>query len=148
MATAKIIPVGPGEIGLITDLYNQVFSPGVNEEFFNNRFRGRHNISMLVAMVDDRHVGFIIGFELMPSTFFSWLCGVLPDLRRIGVATQLMHGQQAWAQEHQYAIMRFECQNQHRPMLHVAIREGYDLTGMRWDTATANNVVIFEKDLR
>lgn len=33
-------------------------------------------------------------------------------------------------------------------MLHVAIREGYDLVDIRWDTATANNVAIFEKDLR
>ena len=44
--------------------------------------------------------------------------------------------------------MRFECNNQHRPMLHVAISEDYDLVGIRWDTTSGNNVVIFEKDLR
>ncbi|MCH9034430.1 MAG: hypothetical protein IID42_07995 [Planctomycetes bacterium] len=42
--------------------------------------------------------------------------------------------------------IRFEHQNQHCVMLRVAIREGYDLDDIRWDTA--NNVVIFEKDLR
>ena len=148
MATAKIIPVGVGELDTIVELYNQIFSPSQDKEFLQNRFRGRHNVSMLVAMLDERHVGFTIGFELMPTTFFSWMCGVLPDFRRLGIATQLIQGQQAWADDHHYAIIRFECQNQHRPMLHVAITEGYDLVGIRWDTATGNNVVIFEKDLR
>lgn len=148
MATAKIIPVGIGELDLIVRLYNQIFNPSCDKAMFENRFRGRHNVSILVAMLDDRHVGFTIGFELMPSTFYSWLCGVLPDSRRLGIATQLIQGQQAWAVDHQYSIIRFECQNQHRPMLHVAITEGYDLVGIRWDTATGNNVVIFERDLR
>ena len=148
MANAKIVPVGPGELELITELYNEVFSPRTDVEFFRRRFRGRHNVTMMVAMVDDRHVGFIIGFELMPSTYFSWFCGVHPEFRRLGIATQLIQAQQAYAQEHGYGIMRFECNNQHRPMLHVAISEGYDLVGIRWDTNSGNNVVIFEKDMR
>jgi GNAT superfamily N-acetyltransferase len=147
MADARIIAVGPGEIGMITDLYNHVFTPRKDEEFFRRRFMGRHNVSMLVAVLEDRPVGFIIGFELMPSTYFSWLCGVVPDFRRMGIATQLMHAQQALASEHNYTLLRFECQNQHRPMLHAAITEGYDLVGIRWDTSTASNVVIFEKEL-
>jgi len=148
MATAKVVPIGPGEIELITELYNDIFSPHQDTEFFRRRFRGRHNVTMMVAMVEDRHVGFIIGFELMPMTFFSWICGVLPDFRRQGISTQLIQAQQAWAQDNEYATIRFECNNQHRPMLHVAISEGYDLVGIRWDTATGNNVVIFERDLR
>ena len=148
MATAKIVPVGPGELELVTELYNEVFSPRQTPEFFQRRFRGRHNVVMMVAMVDDRHVGFIIGFELMPSTFFCWLCGVLTEFRRMGIATQLIQAQHAWAQEHDYVTIRFECNNQHRPMLHVAISESYDPVGIRWDTASGNNVVIFEKDLQ
>jgi GNAT superfamily N-acetyltransferase len=148
MATAKIVPVGPAELKLVAELYNEVFNPPEDEEFLRRRFEGRHNVSMLVAMLDDQHVGFIISFELMASTCFIWLCGVLPEFRRCGIATQLMQGQEAWAQDHHYSILRFECQNQHRPMLHAAITEGYDLVGIRWDTDTASNVVIFEKDLR
>jgi len=147
MADAKIVAVGPGEIGLIGELYNQVFTPQQDEQFFRRRFQGRHNVSMLVALLDERPVGFIVGFELMPTTYFSWVCGVLADFRRTGVATQLMQAQQGLAQDHHYGTIRFECQNQHRPMLHVAIREGYDLVGIRWDPSTASNVVIFEKDL-
>lgn len=148
MATAKIVPVGPGELALVAELYNQVFSPPETAEFFARRFQGRHNVTTMLAMLEERHVGFIIGFELMPSTFFCWICGVLPDLRRVGISTQLIQAQQAFAIENKYSIIRFECNNQHRPMLHVAITEGYDLVGIRWDTNCSNNVVIFEKDLR
>ncbi len=147
MATAKVIPVGLEELELLAELYNEVFSPGQDAEFFQRRFKGRHNVSILLAMLEDRHVGFVVGFELMPTTYFVWLCGVLPDFRRSGVATQLMHGEQAWAKDNGYHIVRFECQNQHRPMMHTAITEGYDLIGVRWDTITGNNVVIFEKDV-
>ena len=147
MANAEIVAVGPGELELISRLYNEVFTPREDEDFFRRRFMGRHNVCMLVAIVSKAHVGFIVGFEMTPTTYFCWVCGVIPDFRRAGVATQLMQGLQAWAQEHHYATIRFECQNQHRPMLHVAITEEYDLVGIRWDTATAQNVAIFEKEL-
>jgi len=148
MATAKIVPVGPDEVTLIADLYNKVFAPGVEPEFFTRRYQGRANVSQMLAEVEDQPAGFIIGFELRPTTYFCWLCGVLPDYRRASIATQLIRAQHAWARDQDYETLRFECQNQHRPMLHVAIAEGYDLVGIRWDTASSNNVVIFEKDLR
>jgi GNAT superfamily N-acetyltransferase len=148
MSTAKIYPVGPEEIGLVAQLYNQVFNPRVDPEFFRRRYSGRRNVCQMVAELDKNPVGFIIGFELTPATYICWLCGVLPDFRRLRIATQLIQAQHSWARDHSYEIMRFECLNQHRPMLHVAITEGYDLVGIRWDTASGNNVVIFEKDLR
>jgi GNAT superfamily N-acetyltransferase len=147
MADAKIIVVGLGELELIADLYSQVYSPPQHEEFFQRRFEGRKNYTLLVAMLGDRHVGFAVGYELKPSTFYCWLCGVIPDARRMGVATQLMQAFEAFAVDHDYVVMRFECQNQHRAMMHLAITEGYDLIGIRWDPSTAANMVIFEKEV-
>lgn len=145
MANAKIDIVGEGEIPLIANLYSAVFRPARDAEFFRRRFVGRHNVLMLVASLDDRPVGFYAGFELKPMTFFSWLYGVSPDHRRTGVASQLMDAAHAWAQAHGYETMRFECHNQHRPMLHMAIKHGYDIVGIRWDHDRAANLVIFEK---
>lgn len=148
MADAAVVPVGMGEIGIVADLYNRVMSPQRDESFFKRRFQGRYSVNLMVAIVEKQHSGFIVGFELMPSTYFTWLVGVLPEFRRAGIGTQLCQAQCAWARDHQYAILRFECLNQHRPMLQLAIRENFDIIGIRWDTATGNNVVIFEKDLR
>ena len=148
MTNVKIIIIGTRELTLFADLYSQIFTPPQNEPFFERRFQGRTNVSMMVAEADGKPVGIAAGYELRPATYFCWLCGVLPDIRRMGVATQLIQAQQAFAQDNGFQMVRFECQNQHRPVLHLAITEGYDLVGIRWDIQTAANFVIFEKELR
>jgi GNAT superfamily N-acetyltransferase len=145
MATARIDIVGSEGIPQIVELYAQIYRPAHEEAFFRRRFLGRYNELRLIASLDNRPVGFFLGFELKPTVYFSWLYGVLPDCRRMGVATQLMEAVHAWVAEHEYASIRFECQNQHRPMLHLAITQGYDVVGIRWDPDRENNLVIFEK---
>lgn len=147
MATAKIDVVGMNELPLIADMYRQVYQPARDVAYFQRRFQSRHQPLMLVASIEDHPVGFFIGFELKPNTFFAWLCGVLPEFRRQGIASQLLEALQAWAKHEQYEIVRFECHNQSRPMLHMAIAHGYDIVGVRWDSERASNLVIFEKDL-
>ena len=147
MSNAKIDVVGPAEIPLVAELYGQVYRPPRSEEFFRRRFLGRYNPLILVAHLDDQPVGFFVGFELKPSVFFAWLYGVTPDCRRQGIASQLMEAMHAWVAEHEYEVVRFECHNQHRPMLHMAIKHGYDIVGIRWDSDRANNLVIFEKSI-
>jgi GNAT superfamily N-acetyltransferase len=147
MADAIIDLVGPEELPLISDLYNKVFRPSRDAEGFRRRFRGRYNVLMLLARLDDRPVGFFIGFELKPGVFFSWFYGVIPEYRRQGIASQLMDAVHSWAKQNEYDSVRMECHNQHRPMLHLAIALGYDIVGMRWDPDRGDNLVIFEKGL-
>jgi len=146
MANAKIEIVGPGEYQLICDLYNEIFKPPVDVQFFEKRLRNR-NALVLVAELDKQPAGFSCGYELRPSTYYSWLCGVLPDARRLGVATQLLDGEFAWAGDQGYEMIRLECYNHHRAMLSLAIKRGYDVVGTRWDSRTASNLVVFEKFL-
>lgn len=147
MADAIIERVGPEELGLIVHLYNQIFRPGRDLESFRRRFRGRYNVLSLVARLEERSVGFFLGFELKPDVFFAWFYGVLPEYRRQGIASQLMDAVHSWARQNDYETVRFECHNQHRPMLHLAIARGYDIVGIRWDPDRAENLVIFEKSL-
>ncbi|HEV3340048.1 MAG TPA: GNAT family N-acetyltransferase [Pirellulales bacterium] len=147
MANAKIDPVGPDQIPLIAELYRQIYRPVKDAEFFRRRFLGRYNGLRLIATLDELPVGFFLGFELKPSVFFSWLYGVLPDFRRKGIASQLMDAVDTWVADHGYTWIRFECQNEHRPMLHLAIARGYNLVGIRWDPDLGTNLVIFEKEV-
>jgi len=144
MANAKIDVVGPAEYQLISELYNAVFTPPVDAKFFEQRLQHRNSLVM-VADMEKRPVGFSCGYELRPSTFYSWLYGVLPDARRLGIATQLMDAEYAWVSEQGYEMIRFECYNNHRPMLALALKRNYDVVGIRWDSRTAGNLVILEK---
>ena len=147
MADAIIDIVGQDDLPVIVELYNQIFRPGRDLDSFRRRYLGRYNVLQMVARLGDRPVGFFLGFELKPNMFFAWLYGVLPDFRRQGIASQLMEAVHSWARMHEYDTIRFECHNQHRPMLHLAIALGYDIVGIRWDPDRGDNLVIFEKVL-
>lgn len=147
MAEMKIDIVGPNDIPLIADLYGQVFRPARDAAFFRRRFQGRCNVLMMVASRFNEPCGFFIGFELKPTVFFAWFYGVLPLQRRQGTASQLMDAVHAWSAEQGYESIRFECHNQHRPMLHLAIARTYDIVGIRWDPDRGENLVIFERSL-
>ncbi len=147
MADAIVEMVGPEELPTIAQLYNQIFRPPRDVEAFHRRYRGRYNVLQLVARLKDRPVGFFLGFELKPTVYFAWFYGVLPEFRRQGIASQLMDAVHSWARQNGYESVRFECHNQHRPMLHLAIALEYDIVGIRWDPDRADNLVIFEKVL-
>ncbi len=147
MADAIIERVGPEELPEVAQLYNQIFRPARDIESFRRRFRGRYNILQLVARLGNLPVGFFLGFELKPTVFFAWFYGVVPEYRRQGIASQLMDAVHSWAQQNEYESVRFECHNQHRPMLHLAIELGYDIVGIRWDADRGDNLLIFEKVL-
>lgn len=147
MANADIIIVGPSEIALVAELYNEVFAPKRDVASFERRFKSRCNVLNLIAELDGRPVGFSSGFELKPNTWFNWLFGVLPQFRRLGIAAQLIEAEHAWAADKGYEFVRMECHNQHRPLLHLAIKLGFDVVGIRWDNERHSNLVIFEKEL-
>jgi len=147
VADAIIDLVGPEDLPIIVKLYNQIFRPSRDLESFRRRFRGRYNILQLIARLDDRPVGFFLGFELKPTVYLGWFYGVLPEVRRQGIASQLMDAVHSWARQNEYESIRFECHNQHRPMLHMGIALEYDIVGIRWDPDRGENLVLFEKVL-
>jgi GNAT superfamily N-acetyltransferase len=147
MADAIIEQYDPEELRVVSQLYNQIFRPARDIDSIRRRFRGRYNILQLIARIGDRPVGFFLGFELKPTVYFAWFYGVLPEFRRQGIASQLMEAVHSWAQQNEYESVRFECHNQHRPMLHLAIALGYDIVGIRWDPDRGDNLVLFEKVL-
>ncbi len=139
--------VDPKDTALMSHLFNQIFRPPRTPEQFARRLLSRHNPLFMVARVDTAAVGLYVGLELKPSVHFAWLCGVMPDARRMGVATQLMHAAMDWARTEGYHYIRFECDNRQRAMLHFGISGGYDIIGLRWDPDRGSNLVIFERPL-
>lgn len=147
MPESTIDIVGVDQLPLIVEMFNKIFRPAKTLESFQRRYLGRHNVLQMLARVEGKPIGFFLGFELKPDTFFAWFYGVLSEHRRDGIGSQLMEAAQKWAADNSYETIRLECYNQHRPMLHLAIDLGYDIVGMRWDADRSDNLVIFEKNL-
>src|SRR5216684_8707365 len=108
MADAIIDMVGPEELPVISELYNQIFRPPRDVESFLRRYRGRYNVLQLIARLERQPVGFFLGFELKPTVFFAWFYGVVPEFRRQGIASQLMEAAHDWARENDYTSIRLE----------------------------------------
>jgi len=147
MAQADISIVTEQQIPMIVELYNAIFRPPENEEYFRRRFQGRYNVLVMLAALDTRPVGFSIGFELKPFVFYNWLTGVHGDFRRKGIGKQLLESEAEWAKNHGYEYLRFETLNRHKPMTHLAIDSGYDVVGTRWDSMRSDLLIQFEKAL-
>ncbi len=147
MAQADIIIADDHMLGHAVELYNSMFRPKREADFFKRRFMGRYNVLTLLARLDERPVGFWIGFELKPGMFYHWLGGVLGDFRRAGVARQLHEAQLAWAKDHGYEYIRCECMNHQREFIHFAVATGFDIVGIRWDSTHADNLIVFEKTI-
>ena len=107
MSDAVIDIVGPDSLPVIVKLYNQIFRPVREISGFRRRYQGRHNVLQMIARVDDEPVGFFVGFELKPSIFFTWFYGVVPEYRRMGIASQLMEAVHDWVREQKYDSVRF-----------------------------------------
>src|ERR1700730_16162383 len=105
MADAIIDHVGPEDLPVIAQLYNQIFRPPRDVEAFHKRYRGRYNVLQLVARLNDRPVGFFLGFELKPTVYFAWFYGVIPECRRQGMASQLMEAVHSWARQNEAESM-------------------------------------------
>jgi GNAT superfamily N-acetyltransferase len=147
MANAEIVPLGMDDLPLIVELYNEIFRPGREHASFVHRMGSRRNPLILLAQIDKRPAGFALGYEIKQSTFYCWYIGVLPDYRRAGVAAQLMEAMTAWARDQGYQLIRFECYNRHRPMLHLAIRQNYNIVGIRYDADAEDNLIILEQNV-
>jgi GNAT superfamily N-acetyltransferase len=147
MANIDIIIADDRLLPQAVELYNAIFRPCHDLDYFKRRFLGRYNVLTLLAQVDSKPVGFWMGFELKPGMFYHWLGSVIPELRRQGVARQLQEAQQAWARDHGYEHIRCECLNHQREFIHFAIATGYDIVGIRWDSSHADNLIVFEKTL-
>lgn len=147
MVNVVIDRIDPSDTKLMAHMFNQVFRPERTPELFARRLKSRHNPLFMIARIDNEAVGFYVGLELKPTVHFAWLCGVATGVRRMGVATQLMHSAMDWARAEGYQSIRFECDNHQRAMLHFGITSGYDIVGIRWDGDRAQNLVIFERSL-
>lgn len=147
MADVIIDLIAPDDLDEVVMLYNQIFRPSRGKDDFERRYLGRHNVVQMVARLSHRPVGFLLGFELKPRLFYIWFVGVLPAHRRQGVASQLLDAGHSWARQNDYESVRIECFNRQRDMLLLALKNEYDVIGLRYDSDHSDNLLLLQKSL-
>ncbi|MEL6349491.1 MAG: GNAT family N-acetyltransferase [Myxococcota bacterium] len=94
------------------------------------RLERAHDPWGLVALDGDDVIGFKLGYSDRPGRFYSWLGGVAPEYRRQGIAAELMRRQHERCVAAGYTRIRTHTTNDHKPMLLLNIRSGFDIIGV------------------
>ena len=106
----------------------------------------RHLI--LVAWIEDLPVGFKVGYERDPDgSFYSWMGGVLPKFRILGVAKSLADAQEKWAWEKGYRTIRFKTRNSHTAMQIFALKNGFKIIDLKKRDKLEEHRILLEKDI-
>ncbi len=101
---------------------------------------------VLTAYVEGKPAGFKIGYE-RGGTFYSWLGGVLPAYRRLGVAGRLAEAQEEWAKTHGYKTIWMKTRNRFPEMLMMAVGRGFQITGFDPRDKIGEHRIVLTKSL-
>lgn len=117
-----------------------------NKANIESELRRHTNHHVLIAFIDNQAVGFKIGFEDGDGVFKSWLSGVAPDYRGIGIATDLMRRQHEWCRKSGYTKVTSAIENRFREMIILSLKLGFQIAGTQ-RTDSGDLAVVVEKNL-
>ncbi len=98
-------------------------------DWFQSTFKNHKTFFLPSARINDQVVAFKLGYESTSAEFYSWLGGVVPEFRGLGIAADLMILQHDWCREQGYSRILTKTQNRFRDMLLLNIKFGFDVIG-------------------
>ena len=112
---------------------------------YNKRLGGVRHL-LLGAYIDNQAVGFKIGYE-RADYFYSWMGGVVPQYRKMGVASKLAVHQEKWANEQGFKTVVFKTRNHLTQMLLFALSNGFQIIDIQKKERIADYRILLQKHL-
>ncbi len=114
------------DIAIIVPLFEKSFGQW-DSKWFYSTFNQHKKFHLGFAYIENQPVGFKIGYERDQNEFYSWLGGVLPEYRGLGVARELMLTQHEWCRKQGYSKISTKTQNRFQSMLILNIKNGFEI---------------------
>ena len=113
---------------------------------YKKRCAGKH--LALIAEIDNQPVGFKIGYDQFKNgSFYSWMGGVLPKFRRMGVAYSLANFQEKWAAENGFNSIILKTRKKHDEMIAFSLNRGFIIIEETQITPVEETRIWMEKSL-
>jgi len=122
------------------------FSDTLNEARLKARLQGKRH-SILLAIAGDSPVAFKMGYARTDKEFYSWLGGVIPTYRNLGIASTLRIRQEQWATEQGFQQLKVKSMNRFPAMLKLLISAGYAVEGYDDRGDPDSSKILFVKSL-
>lgn len=114
---------------------------------FIKRLSGIESL-ILVAVTNNRNVGFKVGYKRhQDGSLYSWMGGVVPEFRKLGIAKKLADYQEKWAIKRGYTAIIFKTRNYLKPMLIFALKNGFNVIDVIPKEKITNHRIILRKEL-
>lgn len=108
----------------LSTVHNDIFNV---DENLNDKLPSKNKVMTLVAYNEGTVVGYKIGYEKSPSTFYSWLGGVAEEYRKHGIAQKLMDRQIEVLKEQGYKSIQTKTFNKWKSMLILNIKNDFKI---------------------
>ncbi|MCM5662342.1 GNAT family N-acetyltransferase [Galbibacter mesophilus] len=132
------------EIAFIEKVYVQIFEDYQRDSFLK-RISEAKNLFSVYASLNNEVVGFKIGYETSPDTFYSWVGGVKEEYRRMGIAKKLQSIQEKYVAEKGCQKLTTKSTNKFKPMMQFNLKNGFDIVGA--EPSKNGLKILFEKRL-
>src|SRR5688572_5920035 len=116
-----------------------------NSESIKTRLLGKPHL-ILTAHDGNKPIAFKIGYE-RDNRFYSWLGGVIPSHRSLGVAGKLADRQEEWAKQQGYTSVWMKTRNRFPTMLLMAVRLGFRIIAIDTRYKITEHRIVLEKSL-
>ncbi|MBV7316037.1 GNAT family N-acetyltransferase [Shewanella sp. NIFS-20-20] len=126
--------------------FQQFGQDSYGEEHYRQRLQDKPILAQF-AYVEGELAGFKLGYALNEHTFYSWLGGVLPEFRQLGLADSLLVQQQDWACTKGYRTIEVKTKNRFAAMLQLLIKHQYQITALAVANVGLDNKITLNKSL-
>ena len=116
------------ELQLLATLISKIFDEW-DEASFLSTYKNHRKFHLLIGSIEEKPVAFKLGYELDSTEFYSWLGGVDPEYRGLGIASDLMNAQHEWCRSQGYKHVQTKSQNRFREMLILNLKHGFEVVG-------------------
>jgi len=149
MSVNKVI-VRIGSIEEAVRLSNDIpeFDNPHDKEVYEGRLKSKKHL-IAIAEVEDELAGFKVGYDKFGNTsFYTWMGGVLPKFRKMGVAKALADFQEQYAIEEGFDSVILKTRNRHKNMLHFALKSGFEIIEVEPRVESSENRILLKKQLK
>lgn len=123
----------------IVELHEAIFGDG--EEMLNKLMK-KEQVVVQVVVLNEKVIGYKIGYSIDEETFYSWIGGVDPAQRKKGFAQQLMNTQHSYLKANGYKLVQTKTMNKWRGMLLLNIKNGFDVVSTSTDENNRHKILL------
>jgi ribosomal protein S18 acetylase RimI-like enzyme len=127
----------------IAELHNKIFGDASQ---LVEQMKHKPQLLVNVAWDENKVIGYKIGYSMDFEKYYSWLGGVDPVYRNLGIASKLLEEQHRYLKKAGYKAVQTKTKNKWRSMLILNLKYGFDIIGTYTDE-DGEPKIILQKNL-